>query len=98
MKNVRDFLVTYFEGVISKVGDLSKIFESVTSSKLWRYNHYRLLEELAESFLQMMIYPEQYVSQLSVFYITSELSEWKCHIVRMLLSRGAKVDDLNKVI
>ena len=52
-KNVREFLFTYHEGECSipDVPDLSKIFESITKAKLWRYDHYSLIEDIAESFL-----------------------------------------------
>ena len=53
IKDVQEFLLTYHEGECSipDVPDLSKIFASITKAKLWRYDHYSLLENLAESFL-----------------------------------------------
>ena len=69
VKEVRQFLLTYFEGECSipNVADLSEVLDSITTAKLWRYDHYEPLEELAESFLpdddsarrQMIEYPIQ---------------------------------------
>ena len=69
VKEVRQFLLTYFEGecTIPNVANLSEVLDSVTTAKLWRYDHYEPLEELAESFLpdddsarrQMIDYPIQ---------------------------------------
>ena len=82
VKDVRDFLFTYFQGEcdIPKVSDLSEIFDCVTSAKLWRYDHYGPLEELVEKFL-----PEddparalmtQYISHLSAFYTTTSIIDF----------------------
>ena len=82
VKDVRDFLVTYFEGEcnIPDVGNLSKIFESVTSAKLWRYDHYSPLEELAESFLPdddpARALMTKYITQLSAFYATTRIIDF----------------------
>ena len=91
VKNVRDFLVTYFEGEcnIPDVGNLSKIFESVTSAKLWRYDHYSPLEELAESFLPdddpARALMTAYVTQLSAFYATTIGSSTSSRSPRMMI-------------
>ena len=77
VKKVRQFLLNFFEGncSIPDVADLDKIFNAVTEARLWRYDHYGPLEELAESFL-----PEddparrqvaEYRSQLTGFYATT---------------------------
>ena len=82
VKDVRDYLVTYFEGEcnIPDVGNLSKIFESVTSAKLWRYDHYGPLEELAESFLPdddpARALMTEYITQLSAFYATTRIIDF----------------------
>ena len=82
VKDVRDFLVTYFEGECSipKVSDLSEILESVTFAKLWRYDHYGPLEELAESFLPdddpARALMTKYITQLSAFYATTRIIDF----------------------
>ena len=82
VKDVRDYLVTYFEGEcnIPDVGNLSNIFESVTSAKLWRYDHYGPLEELAESFLPdddpARALMTEYITQLSAFYATTRIIDF----------------------
>ena len=79
---VREFLINYHEGEcdIPDVKDLMKIFESITKAKLWRYDHYSLLENLAESFI-----PDddparnkmtEYVRQLSAFYTTTNIIDF----------------------
>ena len=78
-KDVREFLLTYHEGEcnIPDVPDLSKIFESITKAKLWRYDHYSLVENLAESFLPVdhpaLAKITEYVGQLSGFYATTKI-------------------------
>ena len=82
VKDVRDFLVTYFEGECSipKSGDLSEIFECLTSTKLWRYDHYGPLEELVEKFLPkddpVRTLMSEYVSKLSAFYTTTSIIDF----------------------
>ena len=79
---VREFLLTYHEGECSipDVPDLSKIFESITKAKLWRYDHYSLLENLAESFLPddhpALAKITEYVGQLSGFYATTKIIDF----------------------
>ena len=80
--DVHQFLVTYFEGEcdIPEVPDFTKIFNAMTTTKLWRYDHHGALEELAESFL-----PEddparaqvtEYKSQLTGFYATTRIIDF----------------------
>lgn len=81
-KDVRHFLLTYFEGSCSipDIADMSKIFESMTTSKLWRYDHYGPLEELAEEYLPdddpARIQMTDYLSQLSAFYATTTIIDF----------------------
>ena len=71
--------MTYFEGECSipNVGDLSEIFESLTSTKLWCYDHYGPLEELVEKFLPkddpVRALMTDYISQLTAFYATTSI-------------------------
>ena len=82
MKEVRQFLLTYFEGdcIIPDVTDLHEIFNSVTTSKLWCYNHYGALEQLAESFLpdddQARMRITEYINQRSAFFATTRIIDF----------------------
>ena len=82
VKKVRQFLLNFFEGncSIPKEDDLDAIFDTITEARLWRYDHYGPLEELAESFL-----PEddparaqvtEYKSQLTGFYATTRIIDF----------------------
>ena len=79
---VQQFLVNFFEGDcdIPEDAGLSKIFNTVTKARLWCYDHYGPLEELAESFL-----PEddparaqvtEYKSQLTGFQATTRIIDF----------------------
>ena len=79
---VQEFLLTYHEGECSipDVPDLSKIFASITKAKLWRYDHYSLIENLAESFLPddhpALAKITEYIGQLSGFYATTRIIDF----------------------
>ena len=80
--DVHQFLVTYFEGECSipEVPDFTKIFNAMTTTKLWRYDHYGALEELAESFLpeddSARAQVTEYKSQLTGFYATTSIIDF----------------------
>ena len=82
VKDVRQFLVTYFEGEcnIPEGCNLTKTFDCVTFAKLWRYDHYGPLEELAESFLPdddpARALMTKYITQLSAFYATTRIIDF----------------------
>ena len=82
VKDVRQFLVTYFEGEcnIPEGYNLTKTFDCVTFAKLWHYDHYDPLEELAESFLPdddpARALMTAYVTQLSAFYATTRIIDF----------------------
>ena len=82
LKDVHQFLVSFFQGecCIPEAPDLTKLFNIVTNSGLWRYDHYGPLEELAEKFL-----PEnnlarklvsEYKDQLSGFYTVMKIIDF----------------------
>ena len=82
VKKVRQFLLNFFEGncSIPKEDDLDTVFDTITEARLWRYDHYGPLEELAETFL-----PEddparaqvtEYKSQLTGFYATTGIIDF----------------------
>ena len=58
MVDVHQFLVSFFQGdcCIPEVSDLAKMFNIITEAKLWRYDHYVPLNELAEAFLPCLLY------------------------------------------
>ena len=80
--NVHQFLLNFFEGEcdIPDVADMTKLFNSITTAKLWRYDHYSPLEYVAKSFL-----PEddsaraqvlEYKTQLSGFQATTRILDF----------------------
>ena len=82
VKDAHQFLVSFFQSecCIPEAPDLTKLFNIVTESELWRYDHYGPLEELAEKFL-----PEdnparklvsEYNDQLSGFYTTTKIIDF----------------------
>ena len=79
---VEQFLLNFFEGDcdIPEDAGLSKIFKSVTKARLWRYDHYGPLEELAESFLPendpARVKVTEYKSQLTGFQATTRIIDF----------------------
>ena len=82
VKDAHQFLVSFFqsESCIPEAPDLTKLFNIVTEAKLWRYDHFSPLRELAEKFL-----PEnnparklvsEYKNQLSGFYTTTKIIDF----------------------
>ena len=53
VSDVQQFLVSSFQSecCIPEAPNLTKLFNIITEAKLWRYDHYGPLEELAETFL-----------------------------------------------
>ena len=80
--DVRDFLITFFEGDchIPEDSNLRKIFDCITSTKLWRFDHYGPLLELTESFLPADDPARQnmteYICQLSAFNATTRIIDY----------------------
>ena len=79
---VQQFLLNFFEGDCDIPEDAghSKIFNLVTKARLWRYDHYGPLEELAESFLPendpVRAQVTEYKSQLNGFYATTSIIDF----------------------
>ena len=82
VSDVHQFLVSFFQSecCIPEAPDLTKLFNIVTEAKLWHYDHYSPLRELAETFL-----PEdnptrklvsKYKDQLSGFYVTTKIVDF----------------------
>ena len=82
MVDVHQFLVSFFQGdcCIPEVSDLAKMFNMITVAKLWHYDHYRPLKELAETFLPdddpARTHVTEYKSQLSGFYTTTSIIDY----------------------
>ena len=82
MNDVHQFLVAYFQDVchIPEAPELTKIFNIVTESKLWRYDNYIPLKKLAEEFLPdddpVRKRITEYRSQLSGFYTTTKIIDF----------------------
>ena len=80
--DVHQFLVTYFEGEcdIPEDSNLTKIFNAMTTTKLWRYDHYGPLKDLAESFLPdddpARARVTEYDSQLTGFQATTRIIDF----------------------
>ena len=80
--DIHQFLVSFFQrdDCIPKSSDLTEIFNAISVARLWHYDHYGPLKQLAESFL-----PEDnparkritdYRSQLSGFYTTTKIIDF----------------------
>ena len=81
VKDVRQFFLGYFEGkcTIPERANLSKIFESITSEQLWRYDHYDALQKVAEAFLPKhpaVGHVTEYISKLAGFNITTSIIDF----------------------
>ena len=81
VKDVRQFFLGFFEGECNfpKRASLSEIFESITSAKLWRYEHYDALQKVAESFLPkhpVIGLLTKYTDNLDSFYIVTSIIDF----------------------
>ena len=82
VSDVHQFLVSFFqsESCIPEAPNLTKLFNIVTEAKLWRYDHYSPLKELAEKFLPIdnpaRKLMGEYKNQLSGFYTTTRIIDF----------------------
>ena len=82
VNDVHQFLVSFFqsEGSIPEAPDLTKLFNIITEAKLWHYDHYGPLEELAEAFLpddnpaRKLV--SKYKDKLSGFYVATKIVDF----------------------
>ena len=82
LDDVHQFVVSFFQSEchIPEVPDLTKLFNFITEAKLWRYDHYGPLNELAETFLpennpaRMLM--DEYKNKLSGFYTTTRIIDF----------------------
>ena len=77
IRNVRNFLTTFFKYDFSETSDLEKLFTIVTLNDLWDYHNYSPLERLVNKFLpndqNMGSLMKEYKARLSGFYLTTKL-------------------------
>ena len=79
VSDVHQFLVASFQGDsdIPEASDLTKLFNVITVAKLWRYDHYVPLQELAEQFLpddeQVKKHIADYRNRLAGFCTTTKI-------------------------
>jgi hypothetical protein len=83
VSDVHQFLVSFFqsEHCIPEAPDLTKMFNIVTEAKLWRYDHYGPLAEIAETFLPDDKDPARklvsmYKDQLSGFFVATKIIDF----------------------
>ena len=82
MNDVHQFLVASFQGdcSIPEAPDLTKMFNIITEAKLWHYDHYVPLQQLAQQFLQddeeIRKHVTDYKNQLSGFYATTKIIDF----------------------
>ena len=82
VSDTHQFLVSFFQSecCIPEASDLTKLFNIVTEAKLWRYDHYGPLRELAQTFIPddnpVRKLVRKYKDQLSGFYITTKIVDF----------------------
>lgn len=82
VSDVHQFLMTSFQGdcCIPEVPDHTKLFNIITQAKLWRYDHYVPLQQLAQQFLQddeqIRTHITDYRNQLSAFCATTKIIDF----------------------
>ena len=82
LSDVHQFFVSFFQSecCIPEAADLTKLFNIITEAKLWRYDHYGPLNELAEAFLpddnpaRKLV--NEYKTKLSGFYTTTKIIDF----------------------
>jgi hypothetical protein len=81
VSDVHHFMVASFQGFcIPEASDLTKLFNIVTEAKLWRYDHYVPLQQLAQQFLhddeQVRKDTSDYRDRLSGFLTTTKIIDF----------------------
>lgn len=82
LEDVHLFLLSLFQDECSlpEDCDLTKIFNFITKAKLWSYDNYGPLKELAEGFLPTdhpaIKHVVEYESQLSAYYATTKIIDF----------------------
>ncbi len=79
LSDIHQFLVSFFQSecCIPEAPNLTKLFNTITEKKLWRYDNYGPLKRLIDKFLpddhptrNLM---NEYTNQLSGFYVTTKI-------------------------
>ena len=82
VSDAHQFLVSFFQSecCIPEAPDLTKLFNIVTEAKLWRYDHYGPLRELAQTYIPddnpVRKLVSTYKDQLSGFFITTKIVDF----------------------
>ena len=80
IRNVRDFLTTFFKYDFSATSDLEKLFATITLNDLWDFHHFSPLERLINKFLpndqKVGSVMKEYKARLSGFYLTTRLIDY----------------------
>jgi hypothetical protein len=81
VSDAHQFLVASFQGFcIPEAPDLTKLFNIITEAKLWRYDHYVPLQQLAQKFLhddeQVRKDTSDYRDRLSGFLTTTKIIDF----------------------
>jgi hypothetical protein len=82
VSDVHQFLVSFFQSecCIPEAPDLTKLFNIVTEAKLWHYDHYVPLQQLAQQFLhddeKISEHIADYKNQLSGFCTTTKIIDF----------------------
>ena len=82
VSEVHQFLVSFFQSecCIPEAPDLTKLFNIVTEAKLWRYDHYGPLRELAQTYIPddnpVRKLVSTYKDQLSGFFVTTKIVDF----------------------
>jgi hypothetical protein len=81
VSDVHHFMVASFQGCsIPETLDLTKLFNIITEAKLWRYDHYVPLQQLAQKFLhddeQVRKDTSDYRDRLSGFLTTTKIIDF----------------------
>ena len=82
VSDTHQFLVSFFQSecCIPEAPDLTKLFNIVTEAKLWRYDHYGPLRELAQTYIPddnpVRKFVSTYKDQLSGFFVTTKIVDF----------------------
>ena len=82
VSDAHQFLVSFFQSecCIPEAPDLTKLFNIVTEAKLWCYDHYGPLRELAQTYIPddnpVLKLVSTYKDQLSGFFVTTKIVDF----------------------
>ena len=80
VKDVRHYLITFFEHDFPETTEVRKLFAAVSLEKLWDYQHHSPLESVATHFLpgdqEIEKSIKEYKARLSGFYVMTKLVDF----------------------